>query len=216
MSYIKRIITIKDWIEYSKCTTCWVEKELCVENFRINSNWRWYKWYRSQCRDCERKREREYIKEYNLKNPNYKKEYEATHKEWKQNYNRKYQQDNKEHIKEIKRIWNNNNRDKIYEQSKLRNNSYEYKEKQKQRRYLYDIDKMKRRIQQKTSDFIRKKNIRPLVCPICWSERRVISHHIDYNYWNLIIWCCDRCHRLIHSWYLNCPEPINLLEYKNR
>lgn len=213
MVFIKREIILKDWIEYSTCTKCWNIKELNENNFRKNSNWRWYKWYRSQCRECEKIRCKKYLLDNKESIKEYKKEYEITHKEWRKKYDKKYREENKEYIKNYKRIWNDKNRDKIYEQSKLRNNSYEYKEKQKTRRWLYWIDINKRKVQIKTSKYIKENNIRPNVCPICNSERRIISHHVDYSKWNLVVLCCDRCHRLIHSWYLNCPEPIDLLNF---
>ena len=211
MSFIKREIILNDWIEYSICTTCWNKKELNEKNFRKNSSWRWYKWYRSQCRDCERKRWREYIKLYNEINPDYKKEYYLEHKEQKKIYNKVYQHRNKEHIKIIKKNRIERNRDKIYEQNKMRQNTEMYKNMQKERRWLYNVDINKRKIQIKTSGYIKRNNLRPSNCPICNSKRRVISHHIDYTKRNIVVWCCDRCHRLIHSWYLKCPEPIDLL-----
>ena len=64
----------------------------------------------------------------------------------------------------------------------------------------------------KTGNLIRKLWIRPKVCPICWSNKRIISHHPDYNKWYEIIFCCDKCHRNIHTWHLECPPIINLLD----
>jgi len=63
----------------------------------------------------------------------------------------------------------------------------------------------------KTSRWITKKNIRPLVCPIClWDSNcdRVESHHINYDEWNKIVFCCSFCHKKIHFWEIPVKEEM--------
>ena len=68
---------------------------------------------------------------------------------------------------------------------------------------------------EKIHDFVRKRIkklwIRPKECPICggvWV--RIIAHHPDYTKKNLIVFCCDSCHRNIHNWNIKCPKPIEI------
>jgi hypothetical protein len=61
-------------------------------------------------------------------------------------------------------------------------------------------------IQQRSSKYIRKHWLRPKLCSVCWSDRKIIFHHIDYTNAFLWIFCCDRCHSKIHH---------NKIEYKD-
>lgn len=62
----------------------------------------------------------------------------------------------------------------------------------------------------KTDRVIKKLWIRPLYCPICWYEWRIIAHHPDINKWNEIIFCCQICHDKIHKWKLICDNILDL------
>ena len=53
--------------------------------------------------------------------------------------------------------------------------------------------------------------IRPLVCPICWYEWRIVAHHPNINIWNEVVFCCQPCHDKIHKNKIECPKPINIL-----
>ena len=52
--------------------------------------------------------------------------------------------------------------------------------------------------------------IRPDTCPICWREWKIMAHHPDDNLWNEFVFCCQICHKKIHSWEIECPEKIVL------
>lgn len=58
--------------------------------------------------------------------------------------------------------------------------------------------------------------IRPTICPICWKETLIVAHHPtspDYSQWNIVVWCCNECHIKIHKKQIDCPEPIDLLNF---
>lgn len=62
--------------------------------------------------------------------------------------------------------------------------------------------------------YVRKHNLRPKSCSICWKQCIPQMHHpycSSYDDWSNVIFCCQSCHWLIHSWRILCPEPINLL-----
>jgi len=75
-------------------------------------------------------------------------------------------------------------------------------------------DMKKHWIRQKTQKFIRENNLRPLVCPICWKEKLIQAHHIDYDKRNEIVFCCNNCHSKIHSWIIKEYNIIDLLQHK--
>ena len=60
---------------------------------------------------------------------------------------------------------------------------------------------------------INKLWIRPKICPMCWYEWRIVAHHPDINLWNEIVFCCQICHDKIHKNKIECPKPINLLNF---
>ena len=45
--------------------------------------------------------------------------------------------------------------------------------------------------------------IRPEKCQICnnkdISGRAIHGHHYDYFKWFNLVWCCEKCHKRIHS-----------------
>lgn len=192
---------------YLQCSTCWDYKELNEINFRKNSNKRWFLWFRSQCRECERERMRKYVHNNSEHLREYKKNYEETHKERRKEYNKRYNESHVEEIRFIKKVWQEKKRDYIYEQRK----EYMIKYFNTHPRKQYQSSMGLSVLHSKTSKYVRGKWIRPTKCSICNAERRIVSHHPNNDIWNEIVWCCDRCHRLIHSWYLECPKPIDLL-----
>lgn len=142
----------------------------------------------------------------------YKREYEKSHKEWRMLYSKRYNETHVNEIRALKKKWNDKNRDHNYEIRKKYMFEYNHSHPRKKYPRKREMDIM----HSKTADYIRKKWIRPTQCNICWAERRVISHHPNNDIWNEIVWCCDRCHRLIHSGYLECPKPIDLLSEENK
>lgn len=74
------------------------------------------------------------------------------------------------------------------------------------------LDKWYWWIHRKVRSEIIKLWIRPKDCPICWSNLyRIEAHHPDYKKRNEIVFCCKSCHKQIHNWTMECPEPIDLL-----
>lgn len=197
-----------DWKIYLQCSTCWDYKELNEINFRKNSNKRWFFWFRSQCRECERARCRKYATDNSEYLSQYKKEYEREHKEWRKNYNRRYTLEHSEEIRIRKKKRNEDNRDRNYEIRK----EYMKRYIRNRRNYKYPVSSAMRKLHRVTEDFINTNIIKPKKCSICNKERRIIAHHPNNDIRNEIVFCCDRCHRLIHSWYLECPKPIDLLK----
>lgn len=62
----------------------------------------------------------------------------------------------------------------------------------------------KRKARISVINYIKYNNIiRPEKCPICWEIWKIETHHIDYTKWNIIVWCCKKCHALIHRWEID-------------
>lgn len=67
-----------------------------------------------------------------------------------------------------------------------------------------------------TREYIRKKWIRPHKCSICGNKSVVEVHHPSYDSfedWSMVVFCCRSCHRQVHSWRIQSPEPINILDF---
>lgn len=117
----------------------------------------------------------------------------------------------KECRRKSQRLYRERNRERIMMNEKkfyLKN-----KEKLKQERHIRNNNKWYIPIHNKTINLIRKLWIKPNVCSICNKEKRIYAHHPDYNKWNEIVFCCQSCHQLIHSWVIECNNIINLLDY---
>lgn len=109
--------------------------------------------------------------------------------------NKRREKRNKEHRMFMKKIYYLNNREDLIKKWSIRRK-----------------EKWYQKVHKLTQAFIKENNLRPNKCSICWKLNYIFSHHTDYNHWNLIVWCCQSCHELIHSWYIECPQPIDLLK----
>lgn len=147
-------------------------------------------------------KKKEYDKQYREKNKEkrkaYNKQYREAHKEQAKEYLKQYRANNKDKAKQYWRERRLNNKDKIkeYNQSHKHSNSI--------RRYT--------NIHNMTDVHIRKYNLRPLVCSICWCEWKIEAHHPDYNKRNEVVFVCNSCHHYIHSWEIKDYKVLNLLE----
>ena len=55
---------------------------------------------------------------------------------------------------------------------------------------------------------IKKENLRPKECPICWWDIRISAHHPNYDKPHEIVFVCSPCHRKIHAWLLEISKSI--------
>lgn len=52
--------------------------------------------------------------------------------------------------------------------------------------------------------------IRPIECPICWKQWRIVAPHpLLENRWE-VVFCCSICHSKIHSWEISNYKIIDL------
>lgn len=109
---------------------------------------------------------------------------------------------------------------KVCERNQQRKHDfYRFHNDAKRRQYVFEQSNLRRKrkwywkIHRKTANMIKKKNIRPKSCPICWVEGEVIAHHPDYSKRNEISFCCKQCHMSIHRWEIEYYDIIDLLAF---
>lgn len=140
------------------------------------------------CSKC--KREFPTTKEYRYTSKTTKDWWYSPCKECKNKYFSTYHQT--EWYRELRKIRINNNWEHIYKTRKEKNHNWIYK------RTKRAVDEI----------------WRPNVCPICRKEWDIQTHHVDYNKWYEIVFCCTRCHNDIHLWKIKDYKITNLLECK--
>lgn len=116
-----------------------------------------------------------------------RKEYRWRYSKYQRKYQKKYRRKNKEKIKWLTESWQKNILSKEW----------------------WDPLKM----HNAANNFIRKLGLRPELCPICWKKWKICFHHTDYSsdsHWATWVFCCNSCHKMIHSWEIECPKPIDL------
>jgi len=156
--------------------------------------------------EVHRKRREKNIEKVRAKD----REWYANHKEQKAAYDKIYRERTKEkrhYMNKWKQIdpkyaeeYYKNNKDKIIEHNKKHRDDMWYK-----------------RLHWHTQRFIKKNGLRPNKCSICWKEsKRIIAHHPNYDKRNEVVFVCQWCHHDIHLWYIECPEPIDLLSKINK
>ena len=166
--------------KYLACNECWEVKEL-TSDFWVKDN-KSKHWFVYKCKECLRKRHKIAQHKYNM-----------SHKEEKHLYNITYNKEHREEIREKRRI----GREKEKEKRKLRMKEVSKKTHAHNKLMGYSPT------HQRVSRIIKKLWIRPKSCSICWFEWLVVAHHPDYSKWNEIVFCCNSCHRLIHSWEID-------------
>jgi len=122
--------------------------------------------------------------------------------------------------KECIKAWRSTERELVMAR-KIDSNRYYNNEDRKEYIYKSCSERRKRKwywaIHLMTERAIKKRWIRPTVCPICnIAHKRIEAHHIDYVYWNKFIFACSICHKRIHSWKIdtnNCE--LIILPVKN-
>ena len=188
-------------METKVCKQCLKEKPLTSEYWH---KWLWSWWYCNKCKVCRNKNNVEYSK---------------SHKDVRQ----KRIDSNKEHLREYHRNYKENNRDELKRKNReyylsvkdtlikkyLTDNYERISRKSKERREI----KWYSKLHHDTDNYINKNHIRPAVCSICWGSWKIIAHHPSNDIRNEVVFCCYSCHQLIHINKLECPEPIDLLNY---
>ena len=203
-----------EWdILYLKCTKCGERK--------VKDSYWPHKmcsfWVNTRCKDCEKK--------YRELNKIHKAEYDRLYRERnKEKIDlrvKEYYENNREKKKEYARNYNLINRDKRKESARvarminwdeIRERESNYKIRRTQELWFSWT-----RFHSKTLRFVTKNWLKPYKCPICWVCDKIQIHHPSYKKFDNrkdVVFCCARCHQRIHSWLLECPKPINLLELK--
>lgn len=133
--------------------------------------------------------DKEYYKEYRLKNKeklkNYYKQYQENNKEKLKNYNKQYQEDNKETIKDNNKKWREDNKEKLKK----------YQEENKEKINLYKqqpVRKMKDRITHWKRRGLVANNYEEIYyrwlnsknCEICNHDYSVYTKSMDHNHDN--------------------------------
>lgn len=171
-----------------KCTMCW--EWLTIDNYHKDKSKKF--WIRNECKNCRHKKSSEY---YHLN----KSEIIKKVNNWRD--------ENKERVDGYKKKYRDTHRDRVSKCQKLNRDGHTNE-------LWFNRDTF----HQRTIQFIRKNNLRPSECPICWSSKNIVSHHPSYDSydkWSSVVFCCQSCHKLIHKWEIECPPTVDLLTLIN-
>lgn len=193
----------KDWKKYLMCSQCWELKEATSEYWHKQTEWR----FQSRCKECVNLNMKKYYIDNSDKLKAKSNEYNNNNKDKR----KAYREMNKQHIKEHWAEYRKNSESfKEYQKRYEQENKDKIRDRKKNKR----IEMWYWAIHLKTSRTIKKLWIRPKICPICWEEKRVEAHHPNNDIWYEIVRACNQCHQRIHNWWIECPKPINLLDYE--
>lgn len=175
-----------EWeILYLMCTKCW--KRLTIDSFHKDKSKDFG--VRTTCKECKK----ETSKKYYIKNRSNIIDYVSMR-----------QQKNKEIVDWYKRNYRENNKEKVADCQKKNKETHS-------KELWYNRDTF----HQKAIKFVKKHWLRPKKCPICWLQKKVVMHHPyydSYEDWNKIVFCCQSCHKKIHSWIIICPPIVYLIK----
>lgn len=131
---------------------------------------------------------------------------------WKaKEYCKRYYEKNKAKVLARQREYRKNNR-KFYKEY-MDDYREAHKDELREKRVKRDLEKGYVNIHNITAKKIRELWIRPCVCPLCNNEKRIYTHHPNYEKWYEVVFCCQSCHQKMHSWTIKCPTSINLLDF---
>lgn len=192
-----------EWdVLYLKCTQC--GKRWTVNDYQKCKRRKF--WLQPWCKACNRIKRVKFYWENKERLTILNKEYCKNNREKLSKRTREYCRKNRDKVNQRMREYRKNNRDKIKEYTKwyIKNRSEE-------------IWFSWRWFHNKATLFVKKYWLRPDICPICREKKEVVIHHPSYHSyedWSKIVFCCARCHNMIHTWEINCPTPIDLLTFK--
>lgn len=195
-------------METKICTKCGIEK-LLDQFYRDKST---KTWYAPRCKSCKDEHTRDYYNKNKDRINKYKRDSWYNKTDRKKAYDKKRRENNREKKLESDRRYREKNRELIRERDRkyILNNPEKYREKNRKQREKYWYDWI--HLHYETLNYIRKNNLRPNACSICNKECIPDSHHPDRHKWNEVVFVCRICHKNIHVWNIECPEPINLLD----
>lgn len=144
------------------CKTCKLEKPLNREYFRLSK--RHKDGFNSECKECSKKKSKEYRDKNRDKILEYQREYYKNNPEQARQSRKKYRENNKEKVKEIVKNWEERNKEKRrayhkewYQANKKRKRKNErklYLKSEKHRKYKNELSKIrKHRKRSVVSDF---------------------------------------------------------------
>lgn len=168
---------------YIRCAGCWQIKNASL--FYKNKGKKF--WIDTYCKECHSNKPK--------KKPTIEKV---------RMYQRRYREKDYDRYIKLKRAQR--------EKSKLEKRGYKKKYEQKKTKEIWFSTNT---FHQKTTNYIKKNNLRPEQCMLCWWGEHIQAHHPSYSSMNEranVVFVCDSCHKLIHTWEINCPEPVNLIQ----
>lgn len=180
-----------------RCTKCWEFKDK-------NSFHKRGIWIQSKCKDCVRG----YYMEHREKIKNKAKDYYLENRENVLKKDSLKREINPQKYRDKSKKTYIKNREAVIKATK------EYKKK-KSGELWFNLHSFHTR----AYEYVDKHWLKPRICPICGSENAIEIHHPSYeNYdkWKEIVFCCRRCHKRIHSWKMECPQPIDLFNNYNQ
>jgi hypothetical protein len=173
-----------EWdVLYLKCSTC--GRYLTTDNYNKDRSKMF--WFRTNCNDCRKVWRMSYYKINRDKIIEFWKKWAKNNKVKADWYKKKYRENNREKVA----ICQKNNRERH----------------KKELWFSWDF------FHNKANEYVKKHDLRPETCPICWSSKNIVMHHPSCKAFNdrkFIVFCCQSCHKLIHSWEIECPDAINL------
>lgn len=150
-----------------------------------------------------------------------RKEYYQRIKEAKKEYQRNYYYQNDKHIREQHKDYRAKDIGKIKQQREQHYKKNRDKILEDRENYVDKRDEelwfSRGTFHAKARRQIEHYNLKPLECMICWNSGRIVAHHPSYesfDKWKDVVFVCDSCHQNIHHWFLECPEPIDLIQYR--
>ena len=229
------------WVR-PQCKICYNQQKKKYDNSEYKKAYReknkekiaeYHRNYREKNKDLLRKKRKIYVENNKEKIAESKRRYVELNKEKIANHNKEYCLLNKEKISDYKKNYYSKNKQKVLSHNReyVKNNKSKvdsYKENyykinkpiilEKEREYARSRTEYLwfnwTTFHTKTRRFIKKYNLLPSKCPICWSDKNIQAHHPYYRTFDdrcMVVFCCQSCHHRIHAWWFQCPQPINLL-----
>lgn len=190
-------------METKVCKQCLEEKPLTSEYWHKNP---WKKdWYCNKCKLCRNKNNVEYMRTHK----DVRQRRTNANREHLQKYQKEYRVINQDILREKRNQYYLSNKDGIIKKYRTENaETISIKAKKRMEEKWYN------KLHHDAGHYIDKHKLRPSICGICWHSWKIAAHHPNDKIWNEVVFCCYSCHKLIHSWKIECPKPIDLLTYQ--
>lgn len=161
-------------------------------------------WFYSYCKECNKAKSKEYYNKNKDRALSLAAAYREEHREECRIYAKQYREKYPEKKKETNKTTYNNHKEE--RKQKVKDFAGERSKELWFSRTIFH---------NKAKYYSKSHRLNPYECQLCGEIWKCNLHHPSYSSFDKrkeVVFLCPKCHKNIHEWNLECPEPVDLIQ----